>query len=110
MPELPEVETLARDLRAAAVGRTITEAWVSPDAPRLVQEMPVEAFTSGLRGRRIEEPGDTREVGLERLHHRWRIERRRRVEQRVQRDGAVAKGRFTGFSVHLRYPIGTSGQ
>ena len=57
MPELPEVETLARDLRAAAVGRTITEAWVSPDAPRLVQEMPVEAFTSGLRGRRIEDVG-----------------------------------------------------
>ncbi|MCH8066720.1 MAG: DNA-formamidopyrimidine glycosylase, partial [Chloroflexi bacterium] len=34
MPELPEVETLARDLRATVLGRTITEAWVSPDAPR----------------------------------------------------------------------------
>ena len=55
MPELPEVETLARDLRVAVLGRTITEAWVAPDAPRLVQAMPVEAFTSGLRGRRIEE-------------------------------------------------------
>ena len=57
MPELPEVETLARDLRAAVLGRTITEAWVSPDAPRLVQQMPVELFTSGLRDRRIEEVG-----------------------------------------------------
>ena len=54
MPELPEVETLARDLREAVVGRTVVEAWVAPDAPRLVQGMPVEAFTSGLRGRRIE--------------------------------------------------------
>ena len=54
MPELPEVETLARDLRATVVGRKITKATVSPDAPRLVQEMPVELFESGLRGRQIE--------------------------------------------------------
>ncbi len=57
MPELPEVETLARDLRTAVLGRTINDAWVAPDAPRLVQAMPVETFTSGLRGRRIEEIG-----------------------------------------------------
>ena len=54
MPELPEVETLVRDLRATVVGRTITDAWIAPDAPRLVQNMPVEVFTSGLRDRRIE--------------------------------------------------------
>ena len=54
MPELPEVETLARDLRKAVLGRTIADAWVAPDAPRLVQAMPVAAFTDGLRGRRIE--------------------------------------------------------
>jgi formamidopyrimidine-DNA glycosylase len=54
MPELPEVETLARDLRKAVAGRAITGAWVSPDAPRLVQDMPVDAFCAGLRGRRIE--------------------------------------------------------
>ena len=54
MPELPEVETLARDLRATVVGRTITDAWVSPDAPRLVQAMTVDAFTTGLRGRAID--------------------------------------------------------
>ena len=55
MPELPEVETLARDLRATVLGRTITEAWVSPDAPRLVQEMPVDLFCAALRGQRIEQ-------------------------------------------------------
>ncbi|MGB2695690.1 MAG: bifunctional DNA-formamidopyrimidine glycosylase/DNA-(apurinic or apyrimidinic site) lyase [Dehalococcoidia bacterium] len=57
MPELPEVETLAHDLRATVLGRTIAEALVSPEAPRLVQAMPVDAFTSGLRGRRIEDAG-----------------------------------------------------
>src|SRR3990172_11726562 len=57
MPELPEVDTLARDLRAAVAGRTMTETWVSPDAPRLVQAMPVAAFVDGLRGRRIEDTG-----------------------------------------------------
>ena len=55
MPELPEVETLARDLRATVLGRTITEAWVSPDAPRLVQEMPVDLFCAALRGQRIKQ-------------------------------------------------------
>ncbi len=54
MPELPEVETLARDLRATVRGKTITDAWVSADAPRLVQEMPVDLFCEALRGRRIE--------------------------------------------------------
>ncbi len=65
MPELPEVETLARDLRAAVLGRTVTKVWVAPDAARLVQEMPfgsaqdkpVDVFTCSLRGRRIEEVG-----------------------------------------------------
>ena len=57
MPELPEVETLARDLRAAVLGRRVAEAWVAPDTQRLVQAMPVDAFTSGMRGRRIEDVG-----------------------------------------------------
>jgi formamidopyrimidine-DNA glycosylase len=54
MPELPEVETLARDLRETVISRSITAVSVSPDAPRLVQAMPVNAFVDGLRGRRIE--------------------------------------------------------
>jgi len=55
MPELPEVETLARDLRRVAVGRAITEAWIAADAPRLVQQLTPTAFCDGLRGRRIDE-------------------------------------------------------
>ena len=78
MPELPEVETLARDLRAAVVGRTIADAWVAPDAPRLVQAMPVETFTSGLRGRRIEEIDRRGKYLLMKLDHDlwWLLHRR----------------------------------
>ncbi len=67
MPELPEVETLARDLRAGVVGRTLVDAWVAPDAPRLVQEMPVDAFTAGLRDRGIEDVGRRGKLLLVRL-------------------------------------------
>src|SRR3989304_3174840 len=55
MPELPEVETIRRDLTPRIVGRTITEAWVSPDAPKLVQGEAADAFCRRLAGRRIEE-------------------------------------------------------
>ena len=78
MPELPEVETLARDLRAAVLGRTVIKASVSADAPRLVQSMPVETFTSGLRGRRIEgvsRRGQFLIVGLDRGLS-WLVHRR----------------------------------
>jgi formamidopyrimidine-DNA glycosylase len=57
MPELPEVETIRRDLAPLVTGRTITGAWVSPDAPRLVQMMPPDEFTRLLAGRRIEDVG-----------------------------------------------------
>ena len=55
MPELPEVETIRRDLTPRIVGRTIAEAWVSPDAPKLVQDEPADAFCRRLAGRRIVE-------------------------------------------------------
>ena len=62
MPELPEVETIRRDLTPRIVGRTIVEAWVSPNAPKLVQAVPAgrqgelaDAFCRRLAGRRIEE-------------------------------------------------------
>ena len=55
MPELPEVETIRRDLTPRIVGRTVAEAWVSPDAPKLVQDESAEAFCRRLAGRRIEE-------------------------------------------------------
>ena len=55
MPELPEVETIRRDLTSRIVGRTVVEAWVSPDAPKLVQDETADAFCRRLAGRRIEE-------------------------------------------------------
>ncbi|MEX2237766.1 MAG: bifunctional DNA-formamidopyrimidine glycosylase/DNA-(apurinic or apyrimidinic site) lyase [Dehalococcoidia bacterium] len=53
MPELPEVETLRRDLLQSLPGRTISKAWISENAPRLVQGMPVDLFTDSMRGRRF---------------------------------------------------------
>ena len=55
MPELPEVETIRRDLLPIVVGRTITEAWVSPNAPRLIQLLPPDEFCRQIAGRRIED-------------------------------------------------------
>ena len=53
MPELPEVETVRRDLEARVVGRAITSCAVSADAPRLVQLVPREEFCRQLTGRTI---------------------------------------------------------
>ena len=57
MPELPEVETIRRDLTPRVVGRTVAEAWVAPNAPKLVQGETAAAFCRRLAGRRIEELG-----------------------------------------------------
>jgi formamidopyrimidine-DNA glycosylase len=54
MPELPEVETVRRDLEALVLGRTITGCTVAADAPRLVQLVPPSEFCRELTGRRIE--------------------------------------------------------
>ena len=53
MPELPEVETVRRDLEARVLGRRITSCWVSPDAPRLVQLVTSDEFCRQLSGRSI---------------------------------------------------------
>ncbi len=53
MPELPEVETLRRDLEARVLGRRITSCAVSADAPRLVQLVTRDEFCRQLRGRAI---------------------------------------------------------
>ena len=55
MPELPEVETIRRDLLPLITGRRVEEAWISPNAPRLVQLMPPAEFERSLVGRRIED-------------------------------------------------------
>ena len=53
MPELPEVETIARELRPHVEGRTILDAHV--DWARIIArpEEDVERFCAGVRGRRI---------------------------------------------------------
>jgi len=53
MPELPEVETVRRDLEARIIGRTIVSCEVSADAPRLVQLVTRAEFCRQLTGRRI---------------------------------------------------------
>lgn len=56
MPELPEVETIRRDLEKELVGKTITNIWC--DTPKLLQPSPemfkkhvVGSFVSGVRRR-----------------------------------------------------------
>jgi len=55
MPELPEVETIRLDLRRLVVGRKIVEAWVSPNAPKLVQGQSPEDFCRRIAGRVVED-------------------------------------------------------
>ena len=56
MPELPEVETVARDLRGLVVGATIVGA--GGDWPRLVaSHASIAAFAAAVAGRRIEAVG-----------------------------------------------------
>jgi formamidopyrimidine-DNA glycosylase len=52
MPELPEVETIAADLRPHLVGRRIVE--VESLSPVLVRHPDAELFKAGLRGRRVD--------------------------------------------------------
>jgi formamidopyrimidine-DNA glycosylase len=53
MPELPEVETIRRDLEPLIDGREITSAWISENAPRLVQFLVPDEFCRQLVGQRI---------------------------------------------------------
>ncbi len=53
MPELPEVETLRRDLQERIVGRRIVSCAISPDAPRLVQLVTPAEFCRQLTGRAV---------------------------------------------------------
>ncbi|MFO7530940.1 MAG: bifunctional DNA-formamidopyrimidine glycosylase/DNA-(apurinic or apyrimidinic site) lyase [Candidatus Limnocylindrales bacterium] len=55
MPELPEVETMARDLDPLLTGATITDAWW--DWPRVIRHPEPEAFVAAIRGRRVERVG-----------------------------------------------------
>ncbi len=55
MPELPEVETIRRDLLSRAVGRTFSRIRVLPGAERIVQWPSPAEFCRALPGRRIED-------------------------------------------------------
>jgi formamidopyrimidine-DNA glycosylase len=55
MPELPEVETIRRDLLPLVQGRKIVSAWVSENAPRLVQLLTPREFERSLPGHTIED-------------------------------------------------------
>jgi formamidopyrimidine-DNA glycosylase len=54
MPELPEVETIRRDLEPLLVGRTITRVRIHSGAERLAVTHAPRALERGLTGRRIE--------------------------------------------------------
>ena len=51
MPELPEVETIRRDLEPLLVGRRIVEVEVDPGTIQLLAKAPIEALRSTLVGR-----------------------------------------------------------
>jgi formamidopyrimidine-DNA glycosylase len=53
MPELPEVETVRRDLERLVVGRRVVSCRIAPDATRLVQLLTPDEFCRQLTGRAI---------------------------------------------------------
>ncbi|HXG41309.1 MAG TPA: bifunctional DNA-formamidopyrimidine glycosylase/DNA-(apurinic or apyrimidinic site) lyase [Dehalococcoidia bacterium] len=54
MPELPEVETIRRQLAPVVTGRTVVDAWLSPEMPRLPAYPPDgRLLASLLLGRRV---------------------------------------------------------
>jgi formamidopyrimidine-DNA glycosylase len=55
MPELPEVETVARGLRSLLIGRTIGDAVVG--WPRTIAQPKAEEFAKGIVGRRVDSVG-----------------------------------------------------
>ena len=54
MPELPEIETIRRDLEPRLVGRTIEAVTIHPGAERLAVTHPPRALERELAGRRID--------------------------------------------------------
>ena len=57
MPELPEVETIRRDLRPRLLGRTLTAVRIRPGAERLAVTHQPREMERQLAGRRVEELG-----------------------------------------------------
>jgi formamidopyrimidine-DNA glycosylase len=55
LPELPEVETVARDLRPQLEGRTVLEGWAG--VPGILRHPTAAEFARRIRGRRLERVG-----------------------------------------------------
>ncbi len=55
MPELPEVETIRRDLLPHVVGRAITGVRIEPGASRVIREVSPRSFGRRLTGRGIDD-------------------------------------------------------
>ena len=51
MPELPEVETVCRDLRKLIVGKEVRQVKVY--LPKIIQDMSVKEFRDKLKGKKI---------------------------------------------------------
>ncbi|MYD27876.1 MAG: DNA-formamidopyrimidine glycosylase, partial [Dehalococcoidia bacterium] len=51
MPELPEVETIRRDLEPLVVGRTVAAVEVDPGTIDLLTDLPIDGLRAGLVGR-----------------------------------------------------------
>ena len=64
MPELPEVEIAARNLRAWAIGRRVVRAEADDGARRIFRPERPRAFTAAVAGLRI---GDVRRIGKQLL-------------------------------------------
>lgn len=57
MPELPEVETIRRDLEPLVAGRMITRVEIDPQTAHLLVRAPAEVFAAGLAARTIRSLG-----------------------------------------------------
>src|SRR6266496_6526916 len=55
MPELPEVEIAARNLRAWTLGRRVERAEAEQQAKRIFRPARPKAFAAALTGRRVDE-------------------------------------------------------
>jgi formamidopyrimidine-DNA glycosylase len=53
VPELPEVETIRRDLEPLVVGRRITGVEVDPATLHLLAAVPIETLRENLAGRTV---------------------------------------------------------
>ncbi len=103
MPELPEVETLRRDLERTILGRTTTGLWVAPDVPRLVQGLTQDELRARLIGSRFEAVDRRGKLLIFRLDDGWGyllLHRRMSGNLLHRRNGAPADP-YTRFVISL---------